>query len=418
MTAADRRTTWGGNHRYAASALLRPRSLDEAADLVLAHDRVRVLGTRHSFNDIADTRGVQVSLDRVPVTVEVDRGSRTATVAGWATYAEVAAALAPHDLALHTMASLPHISVAGAIATATHGSGLRNQGLGGAVRGLELIDGLGEPVQVLRGDPSFAGHVVHLGSLGIVTSLTLDLVPARPYHQRAYLGLSGHDLSAAPLAVLGAAESVSCFTRWQERRVEQVLIKSADDPASDPEQIVGATPSDRTFHPVPGFDPVGVTEQGGRPGPWWERLPHFRSDHQPSTGQEIQSEWFVPLPLAGAAVDALWRVGAHLDPALQISEVRTVAADDLWLSPAHHQDVVAFHFTWHPDPVAVERAVAVVEQALSTYHALPHWGKVWQRASGSHRRYPRLDDFLDLVEERDPRRRFHNAFLVGLGPPG
>lgn len=407
--SAGARTTWGGNHTYVAAALLRPSTLEEVSDLVQAHPRVRVLGSRHSFNDAADTTGVQISLDRIPVQISVDADARTAKVPGWATYAEVADAIASHDLALHTMASLPHISVAGAVATASHGSGLRNQGLAAAVRALELVDGRGEVVPLARGDVDFAGHVVHLGALGVVTSLTLDLVPAVPYHQRSYVGLSGRDLAAAPLEVLGAAASVSCFTRWQDDAVEQVLLKATGDPDADPTAIGGARPADRTLHPVPGFDATGVTEQLGVVGPWWDRLPHFRAEHQPSTGREIQSEWFVAQTVAGPAMEALWRVGSQLDAALQTSEIRTIAADDLWLSPAHGRDVVAFHFTWHLDPAAVERAVAVVEQALAPYDALPHWGKIWQRASGSHLRHPRLADFRALAARRDPEGRFANT---------
>ncbi len=408
------RANWGGNLEYSASALVEPTSEDEVADLIRSSPRVKVLASRHSFNDLADTSGIQISLDRLPFEVELDERHQQITVPGWATYGEVAHLLVGTDLALHTMASLPHISVAGAIATATHGSGARVRGLASAVHSMDIIDGLGQPVRVRRGVRDFVGHVVHLGALGVVTAVTLDLVPARTWHQRSYVGLSGDDLTDDPLGILGVAENISVFTRWQDRHVEQVLLKSGSDPDDDPGDIAGAKPVEETLHPVPGMDPVGVTQQGGVPGAWSERLPHFLADFQPSTGREIQSEWFVPIQVASQAIEALWRVGPELDDVLQTSEIRAMAADDLWLSPACGQDVVCLHFTWHLDPLAVNQAVAAVEHALAPFDALPHWGKIWSRSSGSHRRYPRLADFRDLVARRDPEGRFRNALVDDL----
>ncbi len=412
------RTNWGGNHAYAAEHLLQPECLDELHAAVTGHERVKVVATGHSFNAIADTDGAQISLSRMPVDIRVETradGTGQVTASGWATYAQVSAALYDRGLALHTMASLPHISVAGATATATHGSGLRNPSLAAPVTAIELINGRGDPVRVSRETTAdFSGHVVHLGALGVVTSMTLDAVPAVPYHQRAYLGLSLSVLAERPLEVLGAAESVSCFTRWQGDVAYSVIIKGPGDPADDPAEIAGAVATDETLHPTLGVEPAGVTQQGGVPGPWHARLPHFRPDHQPSTGREIQSEWFVALAHAGAVIEAVSRVGHLLDHALQGCELRTVAGDDLWLSAANGRDVLALHFTWRPDPALVLPAVEVVERALTPYDALPHWGKVWHRASGSHRRYPRLDDFLALAEKRDPDGRFRNRFLSEL----
>lgn len=411
----ERRTNWAGNRTYGARGLLRPRSLDELPDVVTSLPRLHALGGRHSFNDVADTDGVQVALDHLPASVEVDPEAATATVSAWSTYGDLAPAVHEQGFALDNLASLPHITVAGACATATHGSGVTKGNLSTAVRAMTFVDGRGEVVTTRRGDETFAGLVVHLGAIGLVTSLTLDLVPAVDLHQRAYVDLPADTLAAHLDEVMGGADSVSCFTRWQDGVVDTVLHKSTGDPDDDPEDVFGAARATERRHPIAGLDPVHVTEQLGVKGPWYDRIPHFRMGFTPSAGEEIQSEWFVRRSDGPAALDALWSVGDRLDDALQVSEVRTIAADDLWLSPAHGHDVLALHFTWVRDEGLVHAAVDVVEDALSPFDPVPHWGKVSHADGAVYRaRYDRLDAFADLVDHHDPDGRLRNDVLDDL----
>ncbi len=413
----DRRRNWAGNRTYDATGLAEPDSVEELAALVTSTPQLHALGSRHSFNGVADTTGTQVSLAHLAPTVDVDVEAATATVSAWATYGDVAPAIHEHGLALESLASLPHISVAGACATATHGSGADNRNLSAAVRAMTFVDGTGELVEVARDtDPDrFPGLVVHLGAIGIVTSITLDLVEAVPHHQRAWVDLPGEVLAEHVDEVMGGARSVSCFTRWQDGRIDTVLHKAVGDPDDDPADVLGAPRATDTRHPIPGLDPANVTEQLGVSGSWYDRIPHFRMGFTPSNGEEIQSEWFVRREDAADALTAMWSVGADLDDALQVSELRTIAADDLWLSPACERDVFALHFTWVRDDDLVAAAVDTVEGALAPFDPLPHWGKV------SHvppaviaRRVPRLGDFAVLADTHDPDHRFRNTFLDDL----
>lgn len=415
MSVHGDRHNWAGNHRYAAGRVAHPRSVEEVQALVAGSDRVHAVGTRHSFNGAADTIGVQVSLDALEVPDVVDAAARTVAVAAGTTYAELAPRLHAEGLALRNLASLPHITVGGACATATHGSGLDNGNLATEVVALEVVDGTGEVVRRSRDEhpDEFPGWVVALGALGVVTRVTLALVPAEPHHQLAYCDLSADRLGEDLDRVMGAARSVSCFTRWRDRTVDTVLCKDVGDPADAPTSLLGAPVARRLRGPVPGDETPNLTAQLGVPGPWYERLPHFRPDHVPASGQEVQSEWFVARADAPAALEAMWSIGGRLRDALMVSELRTVAADDLWLSPAHGRDVLGIHCTWHPDPALYEPAVDVVETALAAFAPTPHWGKVFHAGrdvwGAAHRR---VGDFRALAARHDPDGRLHNEHLL------
>ena len=164
--------------------------------------------------------------------------------------------------------------------------------------------------------------------------------------------------------------------------------------------------------------PDNATEQLGIPGPWQERLPHFRLAFTPSSGEELQTEYLLPRELAGAALEALAPLGDRIAAVLQISEIRTVAADDLWLSMASGRDSVAFHFTWIQDDAAVMPVVASIEAALAPFAARPHWGKVFSTAPETVAGlYPRWDDFAALLRRYDPAGKFRNEFIDRFFPP-
>ncbi|MFB8086057.1 D-arabinono-1,4-lactone oxidase [Streptomyces sp. NPDC055992] len=413
MTPAEK--NWAGNITFGARRLCVPRSVRELRDTVAASDAVRPLGTRHSFNTIADTTGDHISLAGLPRVADIDVARRTLTLSAGLRYGEFAAELHERGFALANLGSLPHISAAGAVATGTHGSGVGNRSLAASVRTLSLVTADGGTRTLTRTDEDFAGAVVSLGALGVVTSLELDLVPAFDVRQWVYEDLPEATLTARFDEVMSAAYSVSVFTDWSPGPVGQVWLKQrvgGEGASGMPAEWLGARLAEGPRHPIPGVPAVNCTEQRGVPGPWYQRLPHFRMEFTPSNGDELQSEYFVARADAVAAYEALARLRDRITPVLQISEIRTVAADDLWLSPAHGRDSVAFHFTWVPDAAAVAPVVAGIEEVLAPFGARPHWGKVFSTAPEVLRTlYPRYADFEALMLRYDPEGTFRNPFL-------
>lgn len=403
---------WAGNYEYRAARLHRPSTLEQVREIVAAAPRVRVLGSRHSFSDIADSAEL-LTLEELPADVVVDHPARTVSFSAGLRYGELAEALGAEGVALANLASLPHISVAGAIATATHGSGEGNGNLATAVAALELVTSSGDTLAVTRNDPDFNGLVVSLGALGAVTRLTLDVEPGYEVRQRVFEGLSWEALFEHFDEILTAGYSVSVFTRWEEA-TDQVWVKSRATEAPEPvfDDLFGSKPATVDRHPILGDDPVNCSPQLGVPGPWSDRLPHFRMGFTPSDGEELQSEYLVPRSCAVAAIEAVRALAATVRPLLLVSEIRAVAADGLWMSPQYGRETVAIHFTWKRDPVAVERVLVDVEAALASFEARPHWGKVFVAgADVIAPLYERLPDFTRLRERLDPRGAFRNAWL-------
>lgn len=406
------RTNWAGNLTFTAERVHRPATLDELRAIVAGGRRVKALGSGHSFNEIADTDGDLVELTALPAEIDIDSAAGTVRVAAGVRYAELAAHLHAHGFALPNLASLPHISVAGSVATGTHGSGDANGSLGTSVTALDLVTSGGDTLSLSRdkdGD-RFDGAVVALGALGIATHLTLDVVPTFQVRQTTRTGLALDDALTHFDALTGAAYSVSLFTDWRADRFTQIWLKRLDG-TPEPE-LPWTAPAPGPLHPVPGVDPVHCTPQDGTPGPWHERLPHFRPEFTPSSGEELQSEYLVPRTHATAAIAAVAALRETVAPVLQICEVRTVAADRLWLSPAYGQDTVALHFTWRQDPAAVTPVLGRIEAALAPYAARPHWGKLATTDPAAVRGlYPRMADFQALVAATDPDGTFGNTFL-------
>ncbi|MEU6665507.1 FAD-binding protein [Streptomyces sp. NPDC046727] len=411
--SAETVSNWARTVTYTVKEFHRPDTLDALRALVAGSDRVRVLGSGHSFNRITDPggEGVLVSIAGLPPVLDVDIAARTVRVSGGVRYAELARTVDAHGLALPNMASLPHISVAGSVATGTHGSGVGNGPLASAVREVELVVADGTTVTIGRDDPRFDGAVTSLGALGVVTALTLGLEPAYQVEQRVFteLPLEGLDFTA----VAASGYSVSLFTDWRAPGFRQVWVKRRTDrPAVD---FPWAAPATVPLHPVPGMPAENCTRQLGVPGPWHERLPHFRAEFTPSSGAEIQSEYLLPRSAAVDALHAIDGIREAVAGVLQTCEVRTIAADPQWLSPAHGRDSVAFHFTWVRDEAAVLPVVRRLERALEPFDPRPHWGKVYGIPSAVLRgRYARLADFRALARSLDPAGTFRNAFVRDL----
>ncbi len=413
LPMSERVTNWAGNIVFSARQLHRPASVPELQSLVAGADRARVLGSGHSFNRMADTGGELISLAGLPRVVEIADDRRTVRVDGGIRYGDLVADLDAAGLALHNMASLPHISVAGAVTTATHGSGERNGNLATAVAAIELVRADGEQVTLRRGDPDFAGAVVGLGALGVVTALTLDVVPTFEIRQYVYDDMTADAVRENLPEILGAGYSVSLFTNWTSTTINHVWLKRQDTVPDGP--FFGARPADGPRHPVPMLPADNSTQQAGVPGPWHARLPHFRMEFTPSTGAELQSEYMVGREHAQAAIDAVASVRERIAPVLQVNEMRTVAADDLWLSMNHRRDSFGLHFTWIADTAAVLPAVAALEEVLAPLDARPHWGKVFTMDPATIRsRYERFADFAALADRYDPKGVFRNDYLTDL----
>jgi xylitol oxidase len=410
---------WAGNLTYSAAILHQPTSVEELQDVVRGVTRLRALGSRHSFNRIADTDGAQVSVAQLPAVVAIDADAREVTVSAGLRYGELVEELAAAGWAVPNLASLPHISVAGAIATGTHGSGDRNVSLAAVVSGMQLVRADGDVLDVRRGDPDFDGMVVGLGSLGVLTAVTLDIVPTFEIRQDLFEHLPWSDVAAHFDAITSSAYSVSMFTDWSPTGPHQVWTKSRTD-AEPVTELFGATLATRELHPLPGIDAGATTRQLGVPGPWWDRLPHFRLELTPSDGDELQTEYVVPRTAALDAIEAVRALRSRIAPILLVSEIRTIARDDLWLSPSHDVDCVALHFTWRQDVPAVQAFLPTLDDALAPFAARPHWGKLFETTPERLRAaYPRLDDFRALADRMDPDGKLRNGLTDGwLGRSG
>jgi xylitol oxidase len=414
--AMEALTNWAGSFTYSAARLHRPGSFDELRELIVASEKLRILGTRHSFNTIADTPEDLISLERLNQVVSLDQAAHTVTVEAGIRYGELSRWLQGEGFALRNLASLPHISVAGACATATHGSGDKNSNLATAVAALELITADGETVTLTRErDGELRGAVVGLGSVGVVARLTLEVVPSFILRQDRYQGLALGQLEANFDAIMGSAYSVSCFTDWCNDERTNVIVKRhlpSGEAGEVATELFGARRAERPQHPIEDMPIDNLTDQHGLPGPWHERLPHFRLEATPSSGEELQSEYFVPRSRAAEAVRALRELGPQVAPQLLIAEVRSIAADELWMSPCYRQDSVGLHFTWRKNWPAVRELLPLVEARLEPLGARPHWGKLFTMAPATlQARYERLGDFRQLLERYDPQGKLRNPFV-------
>ena len=358
--------------------------MEQVQQIVANAASVHVLGSRHSFNDIADSSEL-ISLENLPADVVVDHEAHTVSCGGGVKYGHLVKTLNDEGVALHTLASLPHISVAGAVATATHGSGVTCGNLATAVAGLEIVTSGGEIIRASRGNPDFDGLVVGLGALGAVTRITLDVQPSYEVKQRVFEGLSWKALSDHFDEITSCGYSVSIFTRWGEAH-DQVWVKSrTDEPDRVEGDLFGAVAATVDRHPIVELDPTPCTPQLGRPGLWSDRLPHFRMGYTPSSGEEIQSEYLVPRRHAMGAMEAVRALAGRIRPLLQVSEIRRVAADRLWMSMNYEQDSVGIHFTWKREPDVVQRDGRPDRGCLDPVRGAPALGQGLPRERSGNR---------------------------------
>jgi xylitol oxidase len=407
---------WAGNLEYSTSNIHYPESVEQVQALVKKFSKVKALGSRHCFNDIADSRFALIGMEKMNKVVSLDRDNATVTIEGGMNYGQLCPYLESNGFALHNLASLPHISVAGACTTATHGSGVRNANLSSSVTALELVDAEGNIHTLTKKDNAekFFGAVVNLAAIGIITRITLALQPTFQMRQYVFEELPLSELAVNFDKIMSAGYSVSLFTDWQKDSINEVWVKlHADEEIDGRNNFYGARPAAKNVHPIIELSAENCTEQMGVPGVWYERLPHFKMGFTPSSGKELQAEYFIPARHAVDAIMAVQRMGKQIGPHLFISEVRTIAADKLWLSPAFQEDVVAIHFTWKQEWDAVSKLLPRIEKELSAYNVRPHWGKLFTLPktvlSG---RYSKMENFRNLAKEYDPKQKFVNDYLA------
>jgi alditol oxidase len=413
----EKLTNWAGNVEYGTDQLFSAKSLDQVQQFVRKQNRLKVLGTRHCFNNIADSKHQFLSLKEMDKVVGLDSQASKVTVEGGITYGQLCPYLESKGFALHNLASLPHISVAGACSTATHGSGERNGNLATAVSALELVSASGDVLTLSREKDGeiFLASVVGLGALGAISKITLDVQPTFQMQQYVYENLPLSEMKNHFDAIQSAAYSVSLFTDWQDQRINEVWLKQVVERGrtlNAPPEFFGAKRATKNLHPIAELSAENCTEQMGVPGPWYERLPHFRMGFTPSAGKELQSEYFVPRHRAVEAILAVERLRDQVTPHLLISEIRTVAADSLWMSPCYKRPSATIHFTWKQDWPAVSKLLPVIERELAPFQPRPHWGKLFTFSPAElHSMYEKMPDFVALSSKNDPQGKFRNEFL-------
>jgi xylitol oxidase len=411
-------TNWAGNLTYATQQLFQPATIPEMQELIQKSKKLRAFGTRHSFNSIADSDSALVSTSAFNRVLELNRKNNTVTVEAGIKYGELCGYLHGNGYALHNLASLPHISVAGACATATHGSGIKNGNLGIAVTAIEFINGKGDLVKLSReknGD-QFCGTVVNLGALGIVTKMTLAIQQAFTMKQEVFQDMPVTELEKNFETIMSSGYSVSLFTNWKTKNINQVWIKSkTGEEGSFSTGFYGSIPAKNNLHPLEDLSAENCTDQLGIDGPWYDRLPHFKMGFTPSSGKELQTEYFIPFEYAYEGLKAIEKMNEKISPYLFVSEIRSVAADDLWMSPFYKKTCVAFHFTWKQEWNEVQQLLPLIEKALAPYRAIPHWGKLFSmRPAVLQGRFERLNDFKDLMVNQDPQGKFRNQYIDSI----
>ncbi len=415
VKAKEPLTNWAGNLSYHSKNVYTPSTVAEVVETIKKCSKIRALGTKHCFNTIADTPENHISTAKLNKILALDKTQNTITVEAGIKYGDLCKYLDENGFALPNLASLPHISVAGACATATHGSGVKNGALATAVSALEIVNGKGEVINISRKNnpEEFAGVVVGLGALGVVTKLTLDLKPTFKMKQVVYQNLPMAALESNFEKIMSSGYSVSLFTDYTNKNISEVWIKSksADLNTIKPE-FYGAKLASKNLHPIEALDAINCTEQMGVEGPWYERMPHFRMGFTPSSGKELQSEFFIPIDHAYKGLMAIEALKDKIVPHLMITEIRAIAADDLWMSPFYKKTCIAFHFTWKQEIPEVMALLPQIEKALEPFAPRPHWGKLFTLDPKTLQgRIEKLADFKTLVVKYDPDKKFINEFI-------
>lgn len=405
---------WAGNLTFLAEEFIEIESIPQLQKIVEKSKKLKVLGTGHSFSEITDTNGTLISLKKIPPEIEIDPISKSVSVNAGTSYSVLSKYLESNGWALPNLASLGEITVAGAIMTGTHGSGSKNKVLSDSVIELQLVLASGDQLIINRQDfDDFAGFIVSFGSLGVVTRVKLRIIESFSMKQFVYENISISSVAKNFDEIFNSAYSVSYFGSWAENTTGQIWMKFLDQaefPHLSPEAF-GGNLANSNQHPVKINDPSPCTEQMGVTGKWLYRLPHFKLDSSAASGDEVQTEYLVDRNYVNEYIAGLSAIGNEISPRVYATEIRTMAADDLWLSGAYARDTVGFHFTWKKSK-ELASFLPKIEEVLGKHQGRPHWGKLFSTSKEQIiTRYPRYQDFKNLLNRYDSNGKFSNNFI-------
>ena len=405
---------WAGNIKFQDSKTIAPKSIAEIQNIVRKNPKVKARGTAHCFNTIADTKHLALLLDQMPKEIIINKEKKSVTVSAGLKYGEVAEELHKNGWALHNLASLPHISIAGAIATGTHGSGSNNGILATAVKSFDVVlaDGSFRNINSSDGD-LFYGGVIGLGLIGIVVRVELEIQPTFNLGQNVYLEMSRNNFRNNFEEIMNSGYSVSYVTTWQQAVDGEVWVKFLEG-SNPPKELFGSKPATEKLHLLKNHSAEPCNDQLGIIGPWHLRLPHFKMEFTPSSGTELQSEFFVNKAQASSVLLALEAIADQISIPLMGSEIRTIASDNFWMSPQYKSDDVGLHFTWKQVPETFE-AVKAIEEVLAAFHYRPHLGKIYSATPAYISSvFPKFKNFQQLITEIDPKNKFGNEMTDSL----
>lgn len=405
---------WVGNLQYNSKKYFQPERVGQIQELVKNSKRIKTLGSRHCFNSIADCDETHLSLAKMNKMLAIDENEMTVTIEGGAQYSDFCVELNEAGFALPNLASLANISVVGACATATHGSGVNNQSLASSISEIELVDGNGGIITLSRQKDAekFNGVVVNIGAIGIVTKLKLDIEKSFQVRQDLFENLSIEQLAENFDEITSSGYSVSLFTNFQKSIRVMNIKRRIDENISDlPKEFFGATAAKESINSR-GIPDTNRSPQMGVSGCWFECLPHFKFSKQLIQGEEIQSEYYVERKNAVEAILALEEISNIIFPQIIVAEIRSIKADNHWLSPFYRGDSVGIHFSWKLNEREVMKILPEIEKVLAPYKPIPHWGKLFTISREElHAYYPKMSEFIGLCEEFDPNGKFRNEYL-------
>lgn len=400
---AIRLHNWGGNFNYSTQNIQYPRSVAEVQQIVKNAGKLRVVGSRHSFSKIADSECTMLSTIGLNKIIGINGSIPSVTVQGGLTYTDLLTSLNTAGFALPNLASLAEISVGGAASTNAHGTGVANQALANHIRSMEIVLANGSLLTIGPNDPRLKGMAAGLGAFGVVTQLELKLVPAFNITTYTYVNMpvqNSYENFAALQNMGFGVLLVNMFTAPDAWNIAIVYARSdANNTAMLTSNLFGGTLVSQTTQPS--YLALLSIAQIGLSG---------------VDGNEIQTEYFVPISKAVEAIKAVTAVAnsTNIFPSLATAFViRTIASDDLWMSEYYGNDtMVAIHFSWQNNVTAVEAVLPQLERAMIPYGARPHWGKMFTMEPEDFLpHYPKVNEFKKLAEQLDPKGKFRNEFL-------
>uniref|UniRef100_A0A915D0Y3 FAD-binding PCMH-type domain-containing protein n=1 Tax=Ditylenchus dipsaci TaxID=166011 RepID=A0A915D0Y3_9BILA len=412
---------WGGNFNFSTQDIKYPTTTAGVQQLVKeCKGKIRPVGTRHSFSEIANTNDTLICLVHMNLILSVDPSVPSVTVQAGITYTDLIPFLQSIGLAIPMMASLGEISIAGAINTAVHGSGAGIGNLATQVLGLQMVLADGSVVQYSKGqnDTELAAATVGLGALGIVTQVTLQ---AQPTYNLAINVFENMDMSVLDTQLYNITHSGYAINMWSTFGtpgvLDQVWITTKVDSNGvnaygNVSQLYGAPAATAQSSPIAALPPTYVVPQMGIVGPYYERLTDYDLGLSGQEGQQTQSEYYVDFDDFVPALKALQTLSAEINAVVYVALFRITEKDELWMSPQYKKTTMAIHFSWQPKLDQVMALLPKIEAALAPFNPIPHWGKLYTLKPEQYLPLlPKYPEWREQVELHDPTHKFRNKWL-------